>query len=354
MRRAIPGTTERASTGAWLASRQRRDGLVPWTPEGPADPWNHIEAAMALECTGNARAARRAYRYLLERQRSDGALPVDLTEDGDGRVDTNAVAYFAAGVLHHFVATGDRAFARAALPACERALTYVLDHRIPGGAVAWSVEGDGTAAPDALVAASSSIVTSLRAAARLADLLGREGERWRRAADGIADAVVGRTSRFLDKDVFAMDWYYPVLSGALPAAPARAVIAEGWPAFVTAEGVRCRSDGRWVTTAETAEVALTLGALGDRTGAARLLRCVAPHRSAHGAYLTGVVYPEGVSFPSGEESTYSAAAVLLAIDLLTGGPATEALFGAERRSTRRVPVRAPRSSVKVPESMASR
>ena len=37
-----------------------------------------------------------------------------------------------------------------------------------------------------------------------------------------------------------------------------------------------------------------------------------------GQYLTGVVYPESVSFPEEEYSTYSAAAVVLAADSLMG------------------------------------
>ena len=45
-------------------------------------------------------------------------------------------------------------------------------------------------------------------------------------------------------------------------------------------------------------------------------------------YWTGIVVPEEVHFPGGEQSTYTAAAVLLAADALGGTTATAGLFTA--------------------------
>ena len=52
---------------------QRPDGAIPWFTGGHLDPWDHIEAAMALDAAGEHAAAERAYRWLAERQNPDGS-----------------------------------------------------------------------------------------------------------------------------------------------------------------------------------------------------------------------------------------------------------------------------------------
>jgi hypothetical protein len=59
-----------------------------------------------------------------------------------------------------------------------------------------------------------------------------------------------------------------------------------------------------------------------------LLACTRNHRRETGEYLTGVVYPEGVEFPRGECTTYSAAAVVLAWSWLDGHEPTRTVFPA--------------------------
>jgi hypothetical protein len=361
MRSLLPPRTRRVlsrhdvvTTAAWIAENQRSDGLIAWTPGGVADPWNHVEAAMALDVVGRHGDARRAYDHLLARQRDDGSFPVDLADDSERRVDTNTVAYAAAGLFHHAVATGDGRYATRVFPAVERALEFVVGCQLPGGAVAWNVDADGVTATHALVAGSSSVLLSLRCGARLASLVGLERPAWQARAGEIAVAVRDRTSPFFDKSEFAMDWYYPVLAGAIVGGAATEHLAAGGSGFVTADGVRCRSDGRWVTTAESAEVAIARAVCGDIVGAAATLATVADKRQPSGAYLTGLVYPERSQFPPGEATTYSAAAVLLAADLLVGGRPTAAVFASTRRSTRRLPVALETSSTNAPEPIASR
>tara|TARA_Y100000748_G_scaffold295354_1_gene287006 strand:- start:725 stop:973 length:249 start_codon:yes stop_codon:yes gene_type:complete len=59
-------------------------------------------------------------------------------------------------------------------------------------------------------------------------------------------------------------------------------------------------------------------AVGERTHAIELFTKIQDYRDNSGRYLTGVVYPENVSFPESEYSTYSAAAVILAADAIQG------------------------------------
>jgi hypothetical protein len=124
-----------------------------------------------------------------------------------------------------------------------------------------------------------------------------------------------------------MDWYYPVLGGALRGEAALARLEEGWSTFVVPGlGVRCVSDHPWVTGAETCELVLTLCALGDHARAAALFADIQRLRHADGGYWTGYVYRDDAFWPV-ERTTWTAGAVLLASAMLAGDPATTAVFG---------------------------
>ena len=70
-----------------------------------------------------------------------------------------------------------------------------------------------------------------------------------------------------------MDWYYPVLGGAVRGEEADALLAARWDDFVVPGlGVRCVSTNPWVTGAETCELVLALEALGDRERAPGAVR----------------------------------------------------------------------------------
>jgi hypothetical protein len=49
-------------------------------------------------------------------------------------------------------------------------------------------------------------------------------------------------------------------------------------------------------------------------------------RSEEDRYWTGIVVPEEVHFPGGEQSTYTSSAVVLAADALVGGSPAAGLF----------------------------
>ena len=93
--------------------------------------------------------------------------------------------------------------------------------------------------------------------------------------------------------------------------------------------MRCVSTGPWVTAAETAECALALDALGRYDDALALLTWAQAHRCDDGSYWTGIVYPEQSTFPFGERTTYTAAAIVLAADALSGATPAAGLFRGE-------------------------
>src|SRR5438105_7933983 len=101
-----------AVTACAIADAQLRSGCIPGTAGGAADPWNHVEAAMALDVAGLHAAAGRAYEWLAASQRQDGSWAM-CYRDGtavDPAADANFCAYVAAGAWHHHLATGDKGF----------------------------------------------------------------------------------------------------------------------------------------------------------------------------------------------------------------------------------------------------
>ena len=310
-------------TAASIAAMQEADGAIPWTVGEHTDVWNHVESAMALVVGGQVEAAERAYEWARSTQRSDGSWPMKivggLIEDHSG--ETNMSAYLAVGVWHHWLVRQDLDFVRRMWPAVRRGLDWVVTMQLPFGGIAWSQEwDDGTPATvnrDALLAGSSSIYQSLRAGASIADLLGVPHPEWELAGGRLGHALREHRDLFLDKSEFSMDWYYPVLGGAVRGPVAEELIEERWDTFVEPGlGIRCVSRNPWVTGAETCELVMALDALGDRPRALQLLADMQHLRAEEGTYFTGYVFPDDVVWPA-EHTTYTAAAVVLAADALS-------------------------------------
>jgi hypothetical protein len=330
------------TTCAFLARVQRPDGMVPWAPGQHADPWNHVEAAMALTVGGFLKEAAAAYRWLASIQHHDGSwctyyLPSAPGGVEDHKRDTNVCAYLATGALHHLRCTGTADLAAELWPAVERAVGFVLRHQRDDGSLTWAMQPDGTSTPagplgrHALLTGSASAYHSLRCAVALAEHLGTERPDWELAAGRLATAVAFRGEVFEPKRAWAMDWYYPVLCGAIGGDAGRSRLREGWDRFVTEGlGVRCIDDHPWYTGAETAECAVAHAAVGLDAEASALLHWTSRLRQPDGGYWTGTVEPAGKTFPHRERSTYTAAAVVLADDCLHGGGPASGIFRGDR------------------------
>jgi hypothetical protein len=195
--------------------------------------------------------------------------------------------------------------------------------------VAWSVDPDGVAGKFALLTASSSLQHSLVCGAHIASLLGHDEEAraWRASAARLAYAVAHRPNAFALKGRWAMDWYYPVLTGAITREAATRRMYSRWSELVVPDlGTRCVADKLWVTAAESAECAIAAGRSGWKAEAEELLRWTRHFRADDGGYWTGCVHPDCVRFPAGQKSTYSAAAVVIADHVLYQRTLAAAIF----------------------------
>ncbi|MCU1395416.1 MAG: hypothetical protein JWM34_3844 [Ilumatobacteraceae bacterium] len=318
-------------TAESIASLQLPSGMIPWFVGGHCDPWNHVETAMALDVAGLHGAAERAYEWLVDMQRPEGAWNNYYLPDGsveDIKLDTNVCAYVATGVWHHWLCTWDRGFVDHLWPTVDRALEWVLGLRRLDGTILWAVEPDAKPWDYALLTGSSSIMHSLECGAKLAELINEPRPHWADAAAALREVITARSdTAFEPKTRWAMDWYYPVLTGAMTGEQAKARMNDGFDAFaMEGRGIRCVSDEPWVTASETAECSISFTAIGDLTTATDLLRWTRAHRCDDGAYTTGIVYPTLERFPAGERSAYTGAAVILAADAIAGASAGSKLF----------------------------
>ena len=90
--------------------------------------------------------------------------------------------------------------------------------------------------------------------------------------------------------------------------------------------MRCVKDRPWITVAETCECMMAHLAVGEREIAEQLFTWAQQYRLDSGRYWTGTVFPDLSRFPADEQSTYTAAAVVLAADALDGSGPASALF----------------------------
>jgi hypothetical protein len=266
---------------------------------------------LALIVGGRREAAARGLGWVAGAVAPDGALCHLWSASGvrEPRIDLNCCLYPSVGLMAYLVAFRDVGRVRQWLAAFDATLELVLAHQRPDGSFPWALEPDRTPKPGSLLAASSAMVISLEAILVLDELLERSRPRVKEALEALRASF--RCVEFLPRGEWAMDHYYPVLAGVsvAPHAALDALLARFW---IEGEGLQAIAGSRWVTVAESSEAALAFVRAGRMAQARVLLAEVSRLRQPSGGYLTGWVLPDQVSFPAAEESTYSAAAFVLA------------------------------------------
>jgi len=311
----------------YISRTQLPSGAIPWFQDGIADPWDHIECAIALDLCGRHEQAKNAYRWLGNIQNHDGSwwfsyrnnMPADYTRDA------NYSSYLAIGLWYHYLLTGDVDFVGQMWPALERGIGFTLGMQQPTGEVYWARDIHGKADPGALLAGSSCIWQSLRCGLKLTELLGRDKPDWDDAAARLHRAMSKQPELFDcfsdGKENYAMSWYYPVLAGVIKGKEARERIGERWDDFIIGNwGCKCQvEEPWWVTVAETCELVMALGRIGEHDRAEQLLEWIFRLRDSDGCFWTGIKIPEGEIWPDGEKPTWASAAVVMALTIQLDG-----------------------------------
>ncbi|MEM7020539.1 MAG: prenyltransferase, partial [Pseudomonadota bacterium] len=246
------------------------------------------------------------------------------------RMETNYAAYIATGVWHHFVISADDRFLSSMWPTVEKAIEFTLGLQTENGDIYWNIDAEKGIAEDSLTAGCCSIYKSLECALNIASTLGYERPNLVLARARLGNALRNHPEYFNQhwesKEHFAMDWYYPVLTGVITGNSARAHLTARWQEFVEPSlGCRCLSTNPWVTVAESCELVLALMAAGEHQKAAQLYSWLHDYRELDGAYWTGYVFTDDAVWPE-EKPTWTAAAVLIAADALTEATPASSLF----------------------------
>jgi hypothetical protein len=305
--------------GSFIAGIQKENGEIPWSKEGKTNPWDHVESTMGLSIAGRLKEAEKAYEWMKLSQLKDGSwwtscrdgVPEDRTKD------TNISSYIAVGVYHHFLITGDTGFLKFMWPTVKAGIDFAVHHQTETGVIYWARNSDDVVDPMALLTASSSIYMSMKCGLAIAHRLGEKKQEWKSALSKLGTAIKERPHLFnMMKSRFSMDWYYPVLCGAVKGNDAKARIQKSWEKFVVPGwGVRCVSDHPWTTMAETSELVLALASIEEYEKARIVFNWLNDKKYNDGSYWMGVTFPDSVIWPA-EKTAWTTAAVLLAYDAL--------------------------------------
>jgi hypothetical protein len=302
-----------------LARLQKDHGEIPWSEGGKTDPWDHIEAAMGLCIGGYINEARRAYEWLADIQLEDGSWyasylagkPLDKTRE------TNLSSYIAVGLYHYYLITKDVDFLEKMWGTMSAAIDFAVRLQAPTGEIYWAISPKMEVDHMALLTGSSSIYMSLKCALAIAKILQKQKPEWKEAKDKLGHALRDGLHLFnITKSRYSMDWFYPVLSGAVTGDAARKRIDQHWKKFaVEGMGIRCVSDRPWVTIAETSELVLALSGMGNTKLAEIVFNWISERTFDDGSYWCGFTFPDMVIWPE-DKITWTNGVVIMAADAL--------------------------------------
>jgi len=302
-----------------IAKTQFADGEIPWSTDDKTDPWDHVESIIGLTIGGYIEEARLGFDWMIKNQLDNGAWYSSYKKGipGDKTMDANLAAYISVGAFHHFLITKDLGYLEYLWPTIAAAIEYAVSLQAPSGEIYWAKSPDLVTDKMALLTGSSSIYMSLKCALAISKLLKKSRPAWQEAMTKLGETIRCRPHLFnVTKSRFSMDWFYPVLSGALTGDTAKKQIDKHWKKFVVnGMGVKCVSDEPWITLAETSEFVLALTAMGNFRLAGIVFSWIQNKCYEDGSCWCGFTYPDMIIWPE-EKVTWTNAVVLMAADAL--------------------------------------
>lgn len=309
----------------FIISQQLPSGAIPWYRGAITDPWDHVECAIALDLAGRFDEAVKAYRWSYDTQNADGSWysSYPQVKQDDQTKDANFTAYIATGIWFHYLATKDAGFLRKMWPMVEKAIAFTLSLQQPTGEVFWAVSPSGKTWPGAILTSSSCIWHSIRNGVDIAKALGIDKRDWEEAGNRLIKAMREHPELFdrmgENKRRYAMNWFYPVLTGVLKGKQAKECIDREWSDFIIENwGCRVAVDEDTTAVAETSELIIALALIDEHKKARMLLDWTLKLRDDKPGFCRGIKFPEKVVCPPDEErATWTSAALILAIAALS-------------------------------------
>jgi hypothetical protein len=313
------------SQADFIISQQLPSGAIPWYQGAITDPWDHVECAIALDLAGRSDEAVKAYRWSCDTQNPDGSWysSYPQVKQDDQTRDTNFASYIATGMWFHYLVTKDLGFLRQMWPMVEKAVEFALSLQQPTGEVYWAVSPTGKTWPGAILTSSSCIWHSIRNGINIGKSLGIDKPDWEEAGNKLLKAMREHPELFdkmgENKRRYAMNWFYPVLTGVLKGKEAKKHIDREWNDFIIDNwGCRVAVDEDTTAVAETSELIIALALIGEHKRARMLLDWTLKLRDDKPGFCRGIKFPEELACPPDEErATWTSAALILAIAALS-------------------------------------
>lgn len=308
----------------FIISQQLSSGAIPWYRGAITDPWDHVECAIALDLAGRFEVAAKAYKWSHDTQNPDGSWysSYPQVKQDDRTKDTNFTSYIATGIWFHYLATKDAGFLRQMWSVVEKAIDFVLTLQQPTGEIYWAVSPNGNFWPGAMLTQCSCTWHSIGNAINIARVLGISRPHWEEASNRLLKAMREHPELFdkmnENKRRYAMNWFYPVLTGVLNGEEARERIDREWHDFIIEDwGCRVALDEDTTAVAETSELIIALARIGEQNRARMLLDWTLRLWDDKPGFCRGIKFPEKVPCPPDDErATWTSAALIMAIAAL--------------------------------------
>ncbi len=303
---------------------QLESGAIPSNKDSSHDPWDHIEAIMGLNFLEDKESADLGFQWLKNNQNSDGSWyskyldnkPIELNKP------THFGPYISVAALHHFKIFSDKEKLNELWETIYSAVDFSVNLQNSNGTIPWSIDRDDQIENDFLLTGSSSILKSIECAIKISRIIEKkEKKNWLKAYKSLAQAIQnphGLFDKNQDRSRFSMDWYYPIISGALSPEEKDFYIKKIFKDFyIEGIGVKCVIEEPWVTVAETSEFIISLVISNKIEDAKKiLLEAVNISDSDYIPYM-GWQYKENIFWPE-EKPSWTSAALILAADSIYG------------------------------------
>ena len=303
-----------------IKSTQLDSGAIPSNADLTHDPWDHIEAIMGLNFLQDKENSELAFQWLINNQNKDGSWYAKYSNNVpiESNKPTHFGPYISVAALHYYKIFSDKDKLLELWETIDSAINFSINLQNQNGTIPWSVDKNNQIENDFLLTGSSSILKSLECAIAISKILDLDtNKKWTESYKLLASAIQNPSNLFdktTDRSRFSMDWYYPIISGALSNYEKDKYIKKIFKDFyIEGIGVKCVVEEPWVTVAETSEFIVSLVISNKIEEAKKILIEVMNVSDANDIPYMGWQYEENIFWPE-EKPSWTAAALILAAD----------------------------------------